>query len=123
MLPELRAFRADEEKHRAIFHQELQRRGLKRCKSYWLCAAGGYALCAATGLLGARAISLTTVAVERTVLRHLRRQTTLLAHDVTVRLPPLPRYWPKNRSITTRLRITVRQAACGAQCSARSCPA
>lgn len=81
LVPELRAFRADEEKHRAIFYQELQRRGLKRCKSYWLCAAGGYALGAATGLLGARAISLTTVAVERTVLRHLRRQTTLLAHD------------------------------------------
>ena len=81
LLPELRAFRADEEKHRAIFHQELQRRGLKRCKSYWLCAAGGYALGAATGLLGAQAISVTTVAVERTVLRHLRLQTALLAHD------------------------------------------
>ena len=81
MLQELRAFRADEEKHRAIFHQELLRRGLKRCKSYWLCAAGGYALGAATGLLGAQAISVTTVAVERTVLRHLRLQTALLAHD------------------------------------------
>ena len=81
LVPELRAFRADEEKHRAIFHRELQRRGLKRCKSYWLCAAGGYALGAATGLLGAQAISVTTVAVERTVLRHLRRQTALLAHD------------------------------------------
>lgn len=82
LVPELRAFRLDEEKHRAIFYQELQRRGLQRCKSYWLCAAGGYALGLATGLLGARAISLTTVAVERTVLRHLRRQTVLLADDV-----------------------------------------
>lgn len=81
LVPELRAFRADEEKHRAIFYTELQRLGLQRCKSYWLCAAGGYALGLATGLLGAPAISLTTVAVERTVLRHLRRQTVLLAHD------------------------------------------
>lgn len=81
LVPELIGFRVDEEKHRAIFYQELQRRGLKRCKSYWLCAAGGYALGAATGLLGAQAISVTTVAVERTVLRHLRRQTALLAHD------------------------------------------
>lgn len=81
LVPELRAFRADEEKHRAIFYQELQRRGLKRCKSYRLCAAGGYALGLATGLLGAHAISVTTVAVERTVLRHLRRQTTMLVHD------------------------------------------
>lgn len=82
LLPELLACKADEEKHRTIFYNELERRGLSRCKSYWLCAAGGYVLGVATGLLGARAISLTTVAVERTVLRHLRHQTALLAEDV-----------------------------------------
>lgn len=82
LLPELLAFKADEEKHRSTFYRELQRRGLMRCKSYWLCAAGGYALGIGTGLFGAHAISLTTVAVERTVLRHLRHQTELLAEDV-----------------------------------------
>jgi len=82
LLPELLAFKADEEKHRTTFYKELQRRGLKRCKSYWLCAAGGYVLGIGTGLFGAHAISLTTVAVERTVLRHLRRQTELLAEDI-----------------------------------------
>lgn len=34
LLPELLAFGADEQKHRTIFHKELQRRGVKRCKSY-----------------------------------------------------------------------------------------
>lgn len=82
LLPELMAFKADEEKHRTTFYRELQRRGLKRCKSYWLCAAGGYVLGIGTGLFGVQAISLTTVAVERTVLRHLRHQTELLAEDV-----------------------------------------
>lgn len=81
LVPELLTFRAHEEKHRAIFYNELRRRGLKRCKSYWLCAAGGYVLGIGTGLFGANAISLTTVAVERTVLRHLRHQTELLADD------------------------------------------
>lgn len=82
LLPELLAFKADEEKHRTTFYKELQRRGLKRCKSYWLCAVGGYFLGIGSGLFGANAISLTTVAVERTVLRHLRRQTEILAEDV-----------------------------------------
>lgn len=82
LLPELLAFKVDEEKHRTIFCNELKRRGLSRCKSYWLCAAGGYVLGIGTGLLGAHAISLTTVAVERTVLRHLRHQIELLAEDV-----------------------------------------
>ncbi|MES2071999.1 MAG: demethoxyubiquinone hydroxylase family protein [Pseudomonadota bacterium] len=81
LLAELIAFRAHEEEHKTIFHNELRRRGLKRCKSYWLCAVGGYALGAATGLLGARAISLTTVAVEGVVLRHLRQQIALLTDD------------------------------------------
>ena len=81
LLTDLFTFKAHEERHRAIFNAELKRRGLKRCKSYWLCAVGGYALGIGTGLFGARAISITTVAVERTVLRHLRQQTVFLAGD------------------------------------------
>lgn len=81
LVPELQVFKADEEKHRNTFYDELKRRGLKRCKSYWLCGAGGYVLGVGTGLFGARAISLTTVAVERTVLRHLHSQSEFLAQD------------------------------------------
>jgi len=42
---------------------------------------GGYILGLGTGLLGARAISITTVAVERVVLKHLRHQMEFLADD------------------------------------------
>lgn len=79
LLPELRAFKAHEERHRGIFRDALQRRGLPRCRSYWLCAAGGMALGLGTGLLGRHAIAITTAAVERVVLRHLHDQLRVLA--------------------------------------------
>ncbi len=66
------------ERHRGIFWEELQRRGRPRCRSYWLCAAGGLLLGAVTGLLGRKAIAATTVAVERVVLMHLDEQVRLL---------------------------------------------
>jgi ubiquinone biosynthesis monooxygenase Coq7 len=74
LLPELAEFKAHEERHRAIFARELRRRGLPRCRSYWLCGIGGYVLGVVTGLMGARSIASTTVAVERVVLRHLQQQ-------------------------------------------------
>lgn len=74
LLAELHEFRAHEERHRAVFWAELQRRGRPRCRSYVLCALGGFALGLMTGLLGRAAIAATTVAVERVVLRHLRAQ-------------------------------------------------
>jgi ubiquinone biosynthesis monooxygenase Coq7 len=79
LVPELREFKSHEEKHRAIFSAELQRRGLPRCRSYWLCAAGGFMLGAITALFGRRAIAGTTVAVERVVLAHLKQQLGVLA--------------------------------------------
>jgi ubiquinone biosynthesis monooxygenase Coq7 len=79
LVAELCAFRAHEEWHRAIFATELKRRGVRRCRSYWLCGAGGLVLGAVTGLFGSRAIAATTVAVERVVLRHLRQQLLTLA--------------------------------------------
>lgn len=78
MLAELATYKADEERHRAIFWAELQRRGRPRCKSYWLCGLGGYVLGLVTGALGRRAIAATTVAVERVVLGHLRQQIDTL---------------------------------------------
>jgi ubiquinone biosynthesis monooxygenase Coq7 len=74
LVPELAEFKAHEERHRAIFAKELKRRGLPRCRSYWLCGLGGYVLGFITGLMGARSIATATVAVERVVLRHLKEQ-------------------------------------------------
>ncbi|MFZ6778887.1 demethoxyubiquinone hydroxylase family protein [Undibacterium sp. Ji83W] len=78
MLAELREFKAHEEKHRALFAAELQRRACRPCRSAFLCAAGGLVLGIVTGLFGRHAIAATTVAVERVVLRHLQAQLTAL---------------------------------------------
>jgi ubiquinone biosynthesis monooxygenase Coq7 len=79
LVGELREFKSHEEKHRALFAAELQRRGVRRCRSYWLCGIGGWVLGCVTGLLGRHAISATTVAVERVVLGHLKEQLHTLA--------------------------------------------
>jgi 3-demethoxyubiquinol 3-hydroxylase len=78
LVAELEEFKSHEQRHRAIFEAELQRRGLPRCRSYALCALGGFALGAFTALFGRRAIAATTVAVERVVLGHLKQQLHLL---------------------------------------------
>jgi ubiquinone biosynthesis monooxygenase Coq7 len=67
-------FRAHEERHRAIFAAELERRGVRRCRSYWMCGLGGFLLGLTTGLCGRASIAAVTVAVERVVLRHLEMQ-------------------------------------------------
>jgi 3-demethoxyubiquinol 3-hydroxylase len=79
LMAELREFGSHEEAHREIFASELQRRGVRRCRSFVLCGIGGYTLGLVTGLFGRAAIVATTVAVERVVLAHLREQ--LLALD------------------------------------------
>jgi ubiquinone biosynthesis monooxygenase Coq7 len=79
LVAELCEFRAHEERHRDIFAAELGRRGVRRCRSYWLCGAGGLVLGTLTGLFGSKAIAATTVAVERVVLGHLRQQLLTLA--------------------------------------------
>jgi len=71
---ELEEFRAHEERHRAIFAAELARRGVRRCRSYWLCGLGGFVLGVITGICGRASIAAVTVAVERVVLRHLEVQ-------------------------------------------------
>ncbi len=78
LVDKLKEFRGHEQRHRAIFAAELLRRGRPRCRSYWLCGLGGRVLGLITGLLGAGAISATTVAVESVVLRHLEQQLALL---------------------------------------------
>ena len=78
LVAELREFKQHELRHRAIFQGELQRRGIRRCRSYVLCGIGGYVLGLVTGLFGRGAITATTVAVERVVLRHLQEQVAAL---------------------------------------------
>lgn len=78
MLEELREFRSHEQRHRALFGAELNRRGRPRCRSYWLCGFGGLMLGLITGLLGRGAIAATTVAVEGVVLKHLEHQLIVL---------------------------------------------
>jgi ubiquinone biosynthesis monooxygenase Coq7 len=78
LVPELREFLSHEKRHREIFLRELDRRGLRRCRSYWLCGVGGFVLGAVTGLCGRGAICATTVAIERVVLAHLEQQLSVL---------------------------------------------
>lgn len=78
LVSELIEFRSHEERHRALFAAELERRGRPRCKSYWFCGFGGYVLGLLTGLFGVSAIAATTVAVESVVLRTLEQQLVVL---------------------------------------------
>jgi 3-demethoxyubiquinol 3-hydroxylase len=41
----------------------LQRRGVRRCRSYWLCGVGGWVLGFVTGLLGRHAIAASAESV------------------------------------------------------------
>ena len=78
MLAEIEEFLTHEERHRALFGDELGRRGIRRCRSFHLCGLGGLVLGFVTGLLGTRAIALTTEAVESVVLSHLEDQLRTL---------------------------------------------
>jgi 3-demethoxyubiquinol 3-hydroxylase len=115
LIAELDSFLTHERRHRARFGAELERRGIRRCRSYWLCGLGGFVLGGLTGLLGRRPIAATTVAIEKVVLRHMHEQVGDLAatdsaaaealrdvivdeqehHDLSVlRLAP-PGLWPR----------------------------
>ena len=83
LVAELREFRAHEERHRALFGAELQRRSQPRCRSYLLCGLGGLVLGLVTALFGRGAIAATTAAVEQVVLSHLAQQRQLLAGQDT----------------------------------------
>lgn len=74
IVAQLTEFKSHEERHRAIFLAELQRRNRPRCRSYWLCGIGGFILGLVTAAFGRKAIAATTVAIERVVLRHLEQQ-------------------------------------------------
>ena len=81
MLAEIDGFIAHELRHRALFADEIARRGWKHCWTYRLCGIFGTVLGTCTGLFGARAIAATTVAIERVVLRHMASQIGELAES------------------------------------------
>jgi ubiquinone biosynthesis monooxygenase Coq7 len=80
LLPEVDNFIAHEQRHREMFANELNRRGVRHCRSLHLCGLSGLALGFVTGLLGSRAIALTTEAVESVVLKHLEHQLAALSN-------------------------------------------
>jgi ubiquinone biosynthesis monooxygenase Coq7 len=78
MVAELDEFLAHERRHRALFAAELKARDRPRCRSFHLCTASGVMAGLITGLIGHRAITATTVAIERVVLHHLTLQLAAL---------------------------------------------
>jgi 3-demethoxyubiquinol 3-hydroxylase len=81
LVEELTEFLEHERRHRALFAAELKKRGIHRCRSYWLGALSGSILGFATGLVGRDAIAATTVAIESVVLSHLEEQIIVLEND------------------------------------------
>ena len=78
MVPLLESFLADEKRHLGIFWAEINARNGVKCKSYWLCGAGGYAMGVISSLLGRNGIQACTWAVESVVIEHLENQLIYL---------------------------------------------
>lgn len=78
LVPVLKGFLADERNHLEIFWTEIQRREGIKCKSYWLCGIGGYAMGIVSSLLGKRGVMACTWAVESVVVEHLKQQLIYL---------------------------------------------
>lgn len=78
LVPVLTDFKEDEQRHLQIFWTEIQARQGVRCKSYWLCGLGGYAMEFLSALMGRRGIMACTWAVESVVIEHLHEQVAYL---------------------------------------------
>src|SRR3982074_390535 len=70
-VPLLESFMADERRHLNAFWTEIQRRNGVKCKSYWLCGLGGWAMGLISALFGKTGIMACTWAVESVVVNHL----------------------------------------------------
>ena len=78
LAPQIKAFLAHEKRHLATFAEVLRARGIPRCKSYWFCGVGGFALGLVTSLCGQSGIMACTAAVETVVAKHLVEQLAFL---------------------------------------------
>ncbi len=77
-VPLLEDLIAHEKRHLDIFTELLAQRGVRRCRSYVLCGAGGFVLGIVTSLLGRGGVMACTAAVESVVTAHLQEQMTIL---------------------------------------------
>lgn len=77
-VPLLNSFLEDEIRHCEIFWAEIQRRSGVRCKSYWLCGAGGLCIGFLSALFGKSGVMACTWAVESVVTEHLKAQLVYL---------------------------------------------
>jgi ubiquinone biosynthesis monooxygenase Coq7 len=75
----LEGFLEDEKRHLNIFWDEIKRRNGVKCKSYWLCGIGGYAMGFISVLFGKRGVMACTWAVESVVVNHLNEQLVYLS--------------------------------------------
>lgn len=77
-VPMLEKFLADERRHLEIFWIEIQKRGGPKCKSFWLCGLGGYAMGMLSAFMGKQGVMACTWAVESVVTTHLVEQLAYL---------------------------------------------
>jgi 3-demethoxyubiquinol 3-hydroxylase len=77
-VPALEQFMEDEMRHMNLFWTEILRRDGIKCKSFWLCGAGGWALGIVSALLGKTGVMACTWAVESVVVSHLYQQLDYL---------------------------------------------
>jgi 3-demethoxyubiquinol 3-hydroxylase len=77
-VPLLESFMEDEKRHLNIFWDEIVKRNGVKCKSYWLCGAGGWVMGFISAALGRRGVMACTWAVESVVAGHLNNQLTYL---------------------------------------------
>ena len=78
-VPLLQEFLKDETRHLNAFWEEIEKRKGVRCKSFWLCGTGDYALGFISALLGTKGIMACTWAVESVVIAHLHSQLEYLS--------------------------------------------
>lgn len=78
LVPQLQEFLGHENRHLNTFGEVLRIRGISRCKSYWFCGIGGFALGLLTSLFGRLGIMACTAAVETVVTGHLVEQLAFL---------------------------------------------
>ena len=77
--PTLRHMEAQEQEHKAVFDKMIAARGVRPTALMPLWNLAGYALGAATALLGEKAAMACTVAVEEVIDEHYRAQSEKLA--------------------------------------------
>jgi ubiquinone biosynthesis monooxygenase Coq7 len=78
VVPQIEVFLAHEKRHLSTFAEILRAREISRCKRYWFCGVGGFALGLLTSLFGRSGIMACTAAVETVVTGHLIKQLVFL---------------------------------------------